>query len=426
MAIVGNDQTEAADLDHNRSVSEHTSQRKSSRLRHWLLTSTAILFIGTAGTVGCFFWYMHVDPPLYVERFGLPQPEIRDGRTTIRMPNGNLVGLVGSYPDELSAYLRFQYLQGLKELAGSTVLMTMTEGNSGPDYQLYVLLENDLLSQSVWLAGLQRERYITSFEIDSPPSSQIENWRKQTRLFVAAYDKPVRKRLLQLPRSALTTAVAKFILFKVRTDRRVRERIEPAAGKSLSPEDADEFAADMIDVAKFYDIPLDMLLGIGAMENNYLDVRGDLRHTTWKKHASRGDVILKRRRSRVLVSNYSLGPWQITRETLRYVHSLYRSDKRDYSKLPERLRPPKDLDLNEVDTHVLTTYAGLLIRQLLDYFDGDVVKAQGAYNGGPGRPNLHYSEGVSMVSDYAHRVLSMAVVRSSDSVSETILRVARR
>ncbi len=323
-------------------------------------------------------------------------------------------------------FLRFEYLKGLKDLAGGTVLMTVSEEDSGPVYKLYVLLENDLLSQTDRLVRLQSEGYIATFETASPPSSQIQKWIKQTRLFDAAYEGPVKERLLQLPRKELTSAVAKFILFKIRTDKRVRERIEPAAGKTLTTNDGQAFAGDMIDVAAFYDIPLDMLLGIGAMENNYLDVRGDLRHTVWKKHDHRGDTVLTRRNGRVLVRNYSLGPWQITRETLRYVHGLYRHDARDYSKLPRRLRPPEILDLDHVDTHVLTTYAGLLLRKLLDTFDGDIVKAQGAYNGGPGRPNLHYSEGVSMVSDYAHRVLIMAAGRKGNSVAKTRLIIANR
>jgi hypothetical protein len=209
----------------------------------------------------------------------------------------------------------------------------------------------------------------------------------------------------------------------VRTDRRVREQIEPDLNKPLTPEDARDFAANMIDVAQFYHIPLDMLLGIGAMENNYLDVRGDLKYAIWKKHAHRGDIILKRRNGRVLVSDYSVGPWQITRETLRYVHMLYLHDHRDYNLLPQRLRPPKRLDLDHVDTDVLTTYAGLLLRKLLDDFNGDVAKAQGAYNGGPRDPNLQYSHGVSLVSNYARRILSMAAAENSESIGQTKLKV---
>lgn len=339
------------------------------------------------------------------------------------MPNGDLLAEVGSYDDELTAYLRLEYLKGLKQLSGHALLMNTKEVQGKPSYGLYVVLENNLLKASNEVAKLQIDGFIDSFHMISPPRSQVEGWEKQTRLFEAAYNKPIRKHLLELPHRELTSAVAKFILFKVKTDRRVRERIEPVA-KVMSPEESQEFAADMIDVAQFYDLPLAMLLGVGAMENNYLSARGDLDHTVWKRRAQRGDIILKRRRGRVLVSDYSLGSWQITRETLRYVHRLYLEDHRDYSLLPPRLRPPAKLDFENIDAHVLTTYAGLLLRHLLDKFHGDVTKAVGAYNGGPERPNMDYAEGVAMVSKYAHRVLGMAVGAKDKTVGETRLKVA--
>ncbi len=398
--------------------------RKPRALLGWLFAAV-VLLIALGSSFGAWIaWKYRVEPfPSFDHKY-LPVPHDVDGELVLSMPNGNLVGLVGRYSDELTAFLRFQYLQSVKGFAGQTILMVTKEGVTEAEYQLYVLLPNSILAQSSQLAQIQIAGYIPFFELDSPPRSQIDDWYQQTRLFESAYQQPVRERLLQLPQSELTSAVAKFILFKTRTDRRMREKLEPVAGKALTPEDAQDFAADMIAVARFYDIPLDMLLGIGAMENNYLDVRGDLKHAVWKKHAHLGDIVLKRRAGKVLVSNYSLGPWQITRETLRYVHSLYLHDKRDYRLLPVRLRPSKTLDLDHIDTPVLTTYAGLLLRQLLDYFDGDVVKAQGAYNGGAGRSNQQYSDGVSMVSNYAHRVLSMAAGRKGNTVAETKLKVS--
>lgn len=149
----------------------------------------------------------------------MPRVDIQDRRTVILMPKGNLVGLVGSFPDELSAFPHFQYLKGLRDLGGSTVLMTVSEESSGLCYKLYVLLEDDLLSQTTGLVQLQSNGYSTPFEKASQPSSQIQNWREQIRLFDAAYDGPVKKRLLQLSRTALTSAVAKFIfLRRGRTD----------------------------------------------------------------------------------------------------------------------------------------------------------------------------------------------------------------
>ena len=155
------------------------------------------------------------------------------------------------------------------------------------------------------------------------------------------------------------------------------------------------------------------------MENNYLNVDGDLEHTSWKRRAQKGDVVLKRHRRRVLVLNQASGVWQITRETLRYAHRLFLKDQRDYSLLPMRLRPSKDLDLNHIDPEILTTYAGLLFRDLIDRFDGDVVKAAAAYNGGPGNPNMRYADGVGLVAGYARRMLEGVATLHGQSIAET-------
>jgi hypothetical protein len=381
---------------------------------------TLCLALGTGGTL---FVYRYSVRPL---PFRMPAmmaiPEIVNGEMTLKMPNGNLVGMVGEYDDELTAYLRLQYLKSLKPLAGREILMVSTAQASQPEFRLYVRMDNDEFAATRQLLDLRSQRMIPRFALESPPTQEIADWQKQTALFEAAYHGPVTERLIHLPPEQLHNAVAQFILFKVQTDPRVQRQLEPVV-QTMTPEESSDFAADMIEVAKFYDVPLDMLLGIGAMENNYLDIRGDLQHAVWKRRAQRGDIVLKRRKGRVLVSNYSVGPWQITRETLRYAHALYLRDKRDYSKLPARLVPPRKLDLNHVDSHVLTTYAGLLLRNLLDYFHGDVQKAVGAYNGGRGRPNLEYAEGVTTVADYARRVLSMAAGRKGLAVSETPLQV---
>lgn len=355
----------------------------------------------------------------------LPVPVVEsDGRLRVSMPGGLLLAMVGEYTSELTAYLRFEYLQGLKDVAGTEVLMRSVEQpDDRPVYRLYIVLPNDLLAGGTRVSRLQVAGFVPAAKLVWPARQEAEDWEQQTRLFDAAYHAPVRKRLLALPREELTSSVARFILFKVRTDRRVREQLTPV-DTVPSHDDSLVFAADMIDVARFYDIPLSMLLGIGAMENNYLNVRGDLEHTSWKRHAQPGDLILKRGRGgRVLVSNFSEGPWQITRETLRKAHALFLEDKRDYTELPPRLRPPQTLQLNDVDVHVLTTYAGLLLRHLLDHFNGDVAKAEGAYNGGTVKPNLQYAEGVDTVAGYARRVVSLAIAGKAHAVQQTPISV---
>jgi hypothetical protein len=70
------------------------------------------------------------------------------------------------------------------------------------------------------------------------------------------------------------------------------------------------WAADILTVADVYSLPLEFVLGIGAMENNYMDVRGDFSHTIWKRKPAPDDVVLERRRGRVRIVNDSDGVWQ--------------------------------------------------------------------------------------------------------------------
>jgi hypothetical protein len=355
----------------------------------------------------------------------LPAPVWSGGELKLRMPAGHLLGEIGTYRDELTAYLYFEYFRSLKPIQSSNVLLMASETATGTEYRVYLSLEDDLLTAIPYLATLEAERFILSFEVSQANDFRVQYARAQTRLFSAAYEVPMRSKLNSLPLSQLTTNVARFILFKAKTDRRVRKRIEPAP-PDLSQGEARDLAADIIAVADFYHLPLEFFLGIGAMENNYLDVRGDLRHTVWKRHAEPGDIVLRRHGNRVLVRNYSIGVWQITRETLRYAHALYLKDKRDYAKLPERLRPPRTLDFEKINSHVLTTYAGLLLRDLLDRFDGDVTKAVGAYNGGVRNPNAQYSTGVEMVADYARRVLMEAANINGRAIAEAKFITAAR
>nr|MCU0228810.1 hypothetical protein [Bryobacterales bacterium] len=66
-------------------------------------------------------------------------------------------------------------------------------------------------------------------------------------------------------------------------------------------------------------------------------------------------------------------------------------------------------------------YAGVLVRYLIDHFDGDMQKAIGAYNGGIGRPNARYEQHVSRAALHARRVLEQAALLRQDQVNQTPL-----
>jgi hypothetical protein len=276
-------------------------------------------------------------------------------------------------------------------------------------------VDQDLLQGIATIAAMQASGTVRPGEWKLERTAKVSDMQRQTQLFDSAYNLPVRRKLDTLPRDAITSYLHRFIRFKSNTDPRIRLKLEPVP-QALSPKDAQQLAGDIITVAEFYSLPLEFFLGIAAMENNYMNVRGDLEHSIWKRRPAADDVILERRRGRVRILNDSAGVWQITRETLRYSHRLFTRDERDYTQLPEHLRPPKELKMNEVSPQVLTTYAGLLLRDLLDRFDGDVMLAVSAYNGGPARPNLRYGEGVYRAAEHARRILERSAALNGESV----------
>lgn len=355
--------------------------------------------------------------PFHIPHGYYPGIQVTDGGFAAPMPAHMLLAEVGSFDNELSAYLWFDYLRGRPALAQARALLNTAEERGTPVYRIYLVVPNDALSAIPFLSQLEAQGYITGFNLVFSNPFDLEYRADQTSIFVATYQKPVQQELEKLSDKDLLPSVARFVLFKSRTDPRVRAGSQEEA-KSLGQEQAADVAADIIAVSKFFDVPLDVFLGIGAMENNYLSIRGDLQNTAWKKKAAKDDIVLKRKRRRVLVSNYSIGAWQITRETLRYAHGLYLKDTRDYTQLPERLKPPQTLQFDMTDSHVLTTYAGLLLRDLLDKFDGDVQKAVGAYNGGVHNPNLNYAAGVDMVAQYARNILERGPRAGSQSITE--------
>jgi len=201
--------------------------------------------------------------------------------------------------------------------------------------------------------------------------------------------------------------VQEFIEYKATVDPRTWRK-DGGGVPRPTPEAAQELAENIVEVAEFYELPVDLLLGIGAMENNYLDVPGDLNNAIWKKTVETDDIVLRRRGHKAWVLNSAIGTWQITRQSLRYAHELFLCDTRDYSRIPIEFRPTQTLDMNFLSSHVLTTYAALLLRDLLDYFNGDTVLASGAYNGTKAHPNLQYAIGVDTVARYAGRVIGNA------------------
>lgn len=350
----------------------------------------------------------------------LPVVKVVGNGLAVELRTDALLAQVGEYGSELEAYLHFEYLKAQSGLGSSQVLLTVKNADAGPRYEIFLVLDNNLLSDVPYLGQLKAKGYIPDYTLDPITFEGLARRRLETSVFLGSYNPKTTLRLADVSPARLLEPLASFLFFKSKTDRRVRERIEPVP-TTLSMDQARELAGDILEVVRFYNLPLDVFLGIGAMENNYMNVRGDLEHAVWKRRPQRGDIVLRRSRTRVLVSDYAMGVWQITRETLRQAHALYLKDRRDYSTLPPRLQPSRRLSFDLDNSEVLTTYAGLLLRNLLDETGGDIPKAVGAYNGSLQKPNYQYAAGVEAVALYARDFLERAAHLDGLSVAKSWL-----
>ena len=334
-------------------------------------------------------------------------PRVEGRHVSIPIANEVACAEIASFDDQLEAFLRYEYLRGRDPDDAAKIFLTAGHTGRRSNYKIYLLIENDQLTAAPRLDRMVAHGFIAHYELVAWTWRDLGFAQQQSRMFENAYNVPTEQKLETLPSFQLVPALADFLVFKSQTDWRVVGQ-SSRAPQPLTHHQALRLASDILDVAHFYNLPLDYFLGVGAMENNYMDVNGDLTHAVWKKTAERGDIVLERGRKRVLVSDYSIGTWQISRETVRAAQKLYLKDKRSYDQLPPRLRPSRQLDVNSVDSEVLTTYAGLVLRDLLDRFDGNVDQAIGAYNGGVRNPNPAYAAGVKNVALYARRVLEHA------------------
>ncbi|HKW62026.1 MAG TPA: hypothetical protein VJN89_05725 [Candidatus Acidoferrum sp.] len=373
-------------------------------LRYTLCLAAGLFTFAACGYTDYRLWPLDLPASAHPR---VPVTALKDKRLVVPFSPEVPAAEIATFNDQMEAFLRFEYLRGQEARQGhdtSHMYLTALNTKKGPQYKIYVVTDNDLLTAVPQVASLKSRNLIKHYEFQTWSQKEYNYYQGQSHTFDVAYDVPSQQKLEGINSSQLLPALAQFLIFKSQTDNRVVDNSDSAA-RPLTREQATQLATDILDVAHFYDLPLDYFMGVGAMENDYMDVDGDLTHAVWKKRADRGDIVLRRTRKRVMVSDYAMGTWQITRETVRAAHQLYLHDKRDYSQLPARLRPSHELDLNNVPDAVLTTYAGLLLRDLLDHFGGDVEKAIGAYNGGVKTPNPAYANSVKNIADYARRIL---------------------
>ena len=234
----------------------------------------SIAMLGALGWAGYRLWQRSIDLPTQAL---IPRWEHSYEGDRITLPDRFVLGEIGRYDDEFLAYLMFGYFRGSTPFRNSEVLLSYSRSGEGSAYRIEAHLPNDLLS-SVWvLAGAHANGLLSEATWRYVPGAVLDDLRHQTQTFSTAYNLTTSQRLEDLSREQLVELIRRFVHFKSLTDPRIRRRIEPVP-RPLSSFEAKRLAEDIVHVAGFYGLPLDVFLGIGAMENNYMNVDGDLKN----------------------------------------------------------------------------------------------------------------------------------------------------
>jgi hypothetical protein len=197
-----------------------------TRIIQTLGIACAAALLGLSGWVAIRTW----PRPMHLVTESLPPVRFEHGKMIVALPTKALLAEVGRFDDELSAYLWFDYLRSRPGVEGSQVLLTVLEKEQVPVYRIEVVLPNDALSAIPFLADLEAKGFIEGFDLVFTTPAQVEYRRVQTSVFVAAYRKPVAKKLETLPRKHLLSSTAHFLAFKSRTDPRDAVVQEPTGG----------------------------------------------------------------------------------------------------------------------------------------------------------------------------------------------------
>ena len=94
-------------------------------------------------------------------------------------------------------------------------------------YQLFLVLDNNLLSDVTYLGGLKGNGYIPDYDISPVSFERLARQRLETAVFLGSYNPTHTLRLADVPPAQLLEPLASFLVFKSGTDRHIRENIKP-------------------------------------------------------------------------------------------------------------------------------------------------------------------------------------------------------
>jgi hypothetical protein len=131
---------------------------------------------------------LHLDPYACI-----PRPAFVHGRLTLPYTEQHPVAHVASYDDALQAFLQFQFLCSRTGLDGVRLLLTAIPTEDGLSYRIFVIGQDDLLTDIPRLGQLEGRRLIARSEMTVWSESELSLYENQSHLFEVADNIPVQQ-----------------------------------------------------------------------------------------------------------------------------------------------------------------------------------------------------------------------------------------
>ncbi len=116
------------------------------------------------------------------------------GKTAIEYPHGTFVTTVATFNDELFAYLMYQHYRLSKDFTGEELLLRYNPGKRERNYEVILVLSSDLIAGIDRAADLNEDHRIELFAWRLVASRTLATYVDETKLFVSAYNLPVKRK----------------------------------------------------------------------------------------------------------------------------------------------------------------------------------------------------------------------------------------
>src|SRR5437899_81732 len=152
-------------------------------VRYFLCFSAGLLAFAACAYTDYRLWPMDLPAARYP---ALPAPKVQGNRLVLPYSPGVASAKVGTFRDQLEAFLQFEYLRGREIRDGgdaSRILLTAANSATGPSYEIFIVCDNDLLTDGPRLSQLEGRNLIVRYDLNSWSQKDFSYYQQQSHMF---------------------------------------------------------------------------------------------------------------------------------------------------------------------------------------------------------------------------------------------------